>query len=181
MKRSILIATLTAAAFCLATTPAFSQHGRPTSPGAAGGIGGTHGNASPHSGSGNEGNSGSNSGALSGGSLNPNSKLSGNLANLLTKMGVSSTPQQACANFRNLGQCVAAIHVANNLKLDFASLQCDMTLKPLAPATSCPTGTGTGTKGMSLGGAIQTLDPNADSKSASKQANQQAKQDLKGS
>lgn len=179
MKRSILIATLTAATFCIATTPAFSQHGRPASPGAAGGIGGTHGNASTHSGS---GNSGTNEGPKTADQLlSQNSKLSSNLANLLTKMGVNSTPQQACANFKNLGQCVAAIHVANNLKLNFESLQCDMTLKPLAPATSCPAGTGTGTKGMSLGASIQSLDPNANSKAESKKANQQAKQDLSGS
>lgn len=179
MKRSILIATLTAAAFCVATTPAFSQHGRPASPGAAGGIGGTHGNASPHSGSGNEGNSGSNSGALSGGSLNLNSKLSANLQKMLP---TGTTPQQVCGNFTHLGPCVAAIHVSHNLKIDINSLVCAMTNKPVGTNT-CPTSptTGTGSKGMSLGGAIQSLDPNANSKAESKKANQQAKQDLSGS
>jgi hypothetical protein len=113
--------------------------------------------------------------------LTQNKNLSNNLANLLTKMGVSATPQQACANFKNLGQCVAAIHVANNLKIDFTSLECDMTLKPIAPATSCPTGTGTGTKGMSLGASIDTLKPGTDSKAESKKANTQAKQDIQQS
>ena len=89
--------------------------------------------------------------------LSQNSKLSDNLQKLLSGI----TPQQACANFRNLGQCVAAIHVAHNLKIEFNSLECDMTLKPVptSPTATCPTGTGIGTKGMSLGASIQTLDP----------------------
>ena len=175
MKRSILIATFTVAAFGIATTPAFAQHGRPASPGAAGSMGGTHGSASTHSGSENEGNSGSNSGALTGGKLNPNSKLSGNLQKLLP---TGTTPQQVCANFTHLGPCVAAIHVSHNLGIDINSLVCDMTLKPIG-SNKCPNGTASGNKGMSLGGAIQALDPDADSGSESKKANQEAKQDIK--
>lgn len=177
MKRSILIATSAAAAFCIATTPAFAQHGRPASPGAAGSMGGTHSSASTHSGSESEGNSGSNSGALSGGALNPNSKLAGNLRELLPT-GIKL--QDVCANFTHLGPCVAAIHVSHNLGIDINSLVCDMTLKPIGSDT-CPKGTATGTKGMSLGGAIQALDPDADSKSESKKANREAKQDIKDS
>jgi hypothetical protein len=175
MKRSILIATFTAATFFIATTPAFAQHGRPASPGAAGGVGGTHSEASTHSGS---GNAGTNAGAKSPDQLlNNNSHLTTNLQKLLP---TGTTPQQVCANFTNLGRCVAAIHVSHNLGIDLNSLVCDMTLRPIGTST-CPTGTATGSKGMSLGASIQALDPNADSKSASKQANQQAKQDLQPS
>lgn len=173
MKRSILIATSAAAAFCIATTPALAQHGRPASAGAAGSTGGTHSSASTHSGSESEGNSGSNSG----GALNPNSKLAGNLRELLPT-GIKL--QDVCANFTHLGPCVAAIHVSHNLGIDINSLVCDMTLKPIGSDT-CPKGTATGTKGMSLGGAIQALDPDADSKSESKKANREAKQDIKDS
>jgi hypothetical protein len=181
MKRSILLASLTAAILLIAS-PVFGQHGRPASPGAAGGLGATHGDASTHG----SGNAGTNAGAKSPVDLlNNNTKLAGNLQNLLTKMGVSATPQQACANFTHLGPCVAAIHVAHNLKLDFLSLQCDMTLKTIPNGTTnpppCPAGTGTGSKGMSLGGAIQTLDPHADAKTESKKATQQANADLKES
>ncbi len=56
-----------------------------------------------------------------------------------------------------------------------------MTLKPVAPATTCPAGTATGSKGMSLGKSIQTLDPNADAKSESKKATKQADADMKES
>jgi hypothetical protein len=180
MKRSVLLASLTAAILLIATSPVFAQHGRPASPGAAGGLGATHGDASTHG----SGNAGTNGGAKSPVQLlNNNTKLTSNLQNLLTKMGVNATPQQACANFTHLGPCVAAIHVSHNLKLDFLSLQCDMTLKPLQTPTptACPAGTGTGSKGMSLGGAIQTLDPHADAKTESKKATQQANADLKES
>lgn len=175
MKRSMLITTCAAAAFCFATTPALAQHGRPASPGAAGSMGGTHGSASTHSESGNEGNSGSNNGAKTGGTLNPDSKLSGNLQKLLP---TGTTPQQVCANFTHLGPCVAAIHVSHNLGININSLVCDMTLKPIGTTNTCPQGTPTGKKGLSLGAAIQALDPDADSKSESKKANQEAKQDV---
>lgn len=112
--------------------------------------------------------------------LNQNTKLSDHLSNLLTKMGVNATPQQACANFKNLGQCVAAIHVANNLGIDFNKLACDMTLKPVTTST-CPAGTGTGSKGMSLGASIDALKPGTDGKTETKKAVTQANQDVKDS
>jgi hypothetical protein len=174
MKRSILIATFTAVAFSFATIPALAQHGRPASPGAAAGaMGGTHGDASTHSGS---GNSGTNTGAKSGGTLNPNSKLSENLAKLLP---AGTTPQQACDGFKNLGQCVAAIHVSHNLGIDFNALKCDMTGKSENPSVSCPATTSS--KNLSLGKSIDTLKPGTDSKTESQKATQQAKQDINGS
>jgi len=112
--------------------------------------------------------------------LNQNTKLSDHLSSLLTKMGVNATPQQACANFKNLGQCVAAIHVANNLGIDFNKLACDMTLKPVTTST-CPAGTGTGSKGISLGASIDALKPGTDGKTETNKAVTQANQDMKGS
>jgi hypothetical protein len=112
--------------------------------------------------------------------LAQNTKLSDNLSNLLTKMGVTATPQQACQNFKNLGQCVAAIHVANNLGIDFNKLACDMTLKPVT-TTTCPEGTATGGKGISLGASIDALKPGTDGKTESQKAMTQSKQDMKGS
>jgi hypothetical protein len=112
--------------------------------------------------------------------LAQNTKLSDHLSSLLTKMGVNATPQEACANFKNLGQCVAAIHVANNLGISFNSLACDMTLKPVTTSV-CPAGTATGAKGISLGASIDALKPGADSKAESQKAVTQSNQDLKGS
>jgi len=118
--------------------------------------------------------------------LTQNTKLSDNLSTLLNKMGLKTvngmplTPQEACANFKNLGQCVAAIHVANNLGISFNSLACDMTLKPVI-STACPAGTATGTKGISLGASIDALKPGTDSKTESQKAITEANQDMKGS
>src|SRR5258708_15038202 len=82
---------------------------------------------------------------------------------------------QACTGFKNLGQCVAAAHVSKNLGISFDCLRSDMT--GTAPqSTSCPAGTGT--KSMSLGKAIQKLDPTADQKSESKRGETEAQRDM---
>lgn len=94
--------------------------------------------------------------------------------------GSAVTAQEACANFRNLGQCVAAIHVASNLGINFNSLACDITLKPVN-TSMCPAGTATGSKGMSLGASINALKPGTDSKTESHKAVTEANQDMKGS
>jgi hypothetical protein len=118
--------------------------------------------------------------------LTQNTKLSGNLSNLLSKMGLKTvngaplTPQEACANFKNLGQCVAAIHVSNNLGIDFNKLGCDMTLKPVTTSV-CPEGTPTGSKGISLGASIDSLKPGTNGKTEAQKGVTEANDDLKGS
>jgi hypothetical protein len=92
----------------------------------------------------------------------PDSKLSEHLQNLLPS---GTTPQQACSGFKNLGQCVAAIHVSHNLGVSFTDLKTKMT----------------GSSPESLGKAIQDLKPTADSKAETKKANQQAQDDMKQS
>jgi len=156
--------------------------GRPEgSPGVSGShapLGAPGANASTTHGSAHD--SGSTNSGTHGGSKTPdqlltqNKNLSNNLANLLTKMGVNATPQQACANFRNLGQCVAAIHVANNLGIDFNTLACDMTRMPVGTGTC----TSVPSKAMSLGASIDALKPGTDSKAELKKANTQTKQDI---
>ena len=86
---------------------------------------------------------------------------------------------QACTGFKNLGQCVAAAHVSKNLGISFDCLRSDMTGAGPLSTSHCPAGTGN--KGMSLGKAIQTLDPTADQKSESKKGETQAEQDMKTS
>lgn len=73
--------------------------------------------------------------------------------------------QTACNGFKNLGQCVAAAHVAKNLDIPggFAALKAKMT----------------GAGSMSLGKAIEQLSPNVDAKSETKKANKQAADDLR--
>lgn len=73
----------------------------------------------------------------------------------------------ACGGFKNLGQCVAAAHVAKNLNITggFDALKAKVT----------------GTGAMSLGKAIQSFDPTANAKSEVKKANKQADADMKES
>jgi hypothetical protein len=125
----------------------------------------------PPSGVGNSGRSGSDhgeSGTTQSGKkspeqlLNQNTKLSSNLQKLLPS---TMTPQQACSGFRNLGQCVAAIHVAHNLGITFSDLRAKMT----------------GSNPESLGKAIHDLKPAANAGAEKKKAEKQAKNDLDSS
>ena len=70
-----------------------------------------------------------------------------------------------CNGFKNLGQCVAAAHVAKNLDIPggFDALRAKMT----------------GSGPVSLGKAIQELSPNADAKAEAKKANKQASDDMR--
>ena len=72
--------------------------------------------------------------------------------------------ETACSGFKNLGQCVAAAHVAKNLDIPggFDALKAKMT----------------GSGSVSLGKAIQELAPAADHKAEAKKANKQASDDL---
>jgi hypothetical protein len=101
--------------------------------------------------------------------LDKNTKLSSKLEKLLP---AGTTAQTACAGFKNLGQCVAAVHVSHNLGIPFADLKNKM-------VGTAATSTSAGTKPMSLGSAIQALAPTADAKQEAKKANAQAKEDLK--
>jgi hypothetical protein len=70
----------------------------------------------------------------------------------------------ACSGFKNMGQCVAAAHVAKNLDIPggFAALKAQVT----------------GSGAVSLGKAIKGLEPSADAKAEVKKANKQADADL---
>ena len=70
----------------------------------------------------------------------------------------------ACGGFKNIGQCVAAAHVAKNLNIPggFDALKAKIT----------------GTGAVSLGKAIKGFAPDADAKAETKKANKQADEDL---
>lgn len=178
MKRLFVPFLVLAVLFFLGSSAYAQKGGRPSgTPGVTPASGASHSEGSSHSGKGNTVDAGKKTPDEL---LNQNQKLSDNLAALLKKMGVNATPQQACQNFKNLGQCVAAIHVSHNLGIDFNSLACDMTLKPVAGST-CPAGTGTGSKGMNLGQSIEALKPGTSGKTESQKAMKQANQDIKAS
>jgi hypothetical protein len=72
--------------------------------------------------------------------------------------------QTACGGFKNLGQCVAAAHVAKNLNIPggFDALKAKVT----------------GSGAVSLGKAIKQFAPDADAKAEEKKAKKQADDDL---
>ncbi len=73
--------------------------------------------------------------------------------------------QTACGTFKNIGQCIAAAHVAKNLDIPggFDALKAKVT----------------GSGAVSLGKAIKGFAPDADAKAEAKKANKQASDDLK--
>ncbi len=159
MKRMINISFLAVAIALFLGTPAFAQHGH--------GMGSSMSHSSSHA-----------TNSAKGGERSMTQKLTDNtkLADKISKLtGMSAT--SACQGFKNLGQCVAAAHVAKNLDIPggFTALKDKM-------LGISPTGTSTATsKPMSLGKAIQVLDPSARVKTETKKAKQQADRDVKDS
>ena len=99
-----------------------------------------------------------------------NGKLNTKLSAKLQSQGLlpaGTDLKTACAPFRTLGQCIAAIHVSHNLggNCTFAGLTSAMT----------------GTTKESLGKAIQGCAPHASAKAAARTATKQANADIKDS
>ena len=126
MKKSFFSWSLTFAAMLAFSISAFAQHagaggGRPAgvgpgSTGAPSGVG--SGDSGRPSGVGSSGMSHSSMGSQSPTTVLDNSKLDTSLSNALAKSGISvpgGNLKTACSGFKNLGQCIAAMHVAKNL------------------------------------------------------------------
>lgn len=92
--------------------------------------------------------------------LHDDAKLSAQLKDMLP---AELSPQQACAGFKTLEQCVTAIHLAQNLKLPFADLKAKTT--------------GKGSVGLQK--AIEQMAANANAKDELKKAKKQAADDMK--
>lgn len=156
MKRHIL-ASVTVLALAFAA-PAFAQRAHP-----GGGPPAGHGpDANP--GTSNAHTTNSTSSSMSHGTpsdvLSHNTAIAGKIKAL-----TGEDPQTACSGFKNIGQCVAAAHVAKNLSIPggFDALKAKVT----------------GTGAVNLGKAIHALAPDADAKAEAKKANSQADDDLK--
>ena len=161
----------------LAGGTAFAQHGP------AGGPGLSHGPSANSHGAMNSPNSGTHSTASASQTdvLSHNSKLDSTLTMKLQSKNLlpaGTDLSSACSGFRNLGQCIAAIHVSHNLNLNFACLKADMTGQAPATGSNCPTGTGTGSK-LNLGKSIQALAPKANATDEAKTGTKQADSDIK--
>jgi hypothetical protein len=87
--------------------------------------------------------------------------------------------EDACTAFRQLSDCVAALHVSHNLKIKFNCLKWDMTgVQPVSGNVSSCTAPDHA-KGLSLAKAIQSLKPDADAKAEAKTAERRAQEDIK--
>ena len=87
--------------------------------------------------------------------------------------------EDACTTFRQLNDCVAALHVSHNLKIKFNCLKWDMTgVQPVNGSVASCTAPDH-TKGMNLSRAIQSLKPDADAKAEAKTAERRAQEDIK--
>jgi hypothetical protein len=179
--KKLNFAALSLAVFLYAGS-AFAQHGH--AGGAGGGaMGSGMGSSMGHSSMGSTNSSGTHgSSNTTGSSQKPtvNDVLTKNpaIADKITALTGATSAADACTGFKNLGQCVAAAHVAKNLNGgNFYCLRQAMTGTAAPSGTTCPATTGT----MSLGKAIQTLYPQANSSTESKKGQTEASQDLKSS
>jgi hypothetical protein len=153
--KTLMMVTL---AVGVGVAPVLAQHGH--------GAGGGHMDAPDHTSHMGEGHMPMGAGMHdSAGQLSHNPALMSRLQALLP----AGTNLQTAANgFKNLGQFVAAVHIAHNLKIPFDQLKAKMT----------------GPNAESLGHAIRDLEPNLSSqtvKSDVKTGERQAKQDLEES
>ena len=157
MKHKHFVLITAMSAFSLAfSLPALAQHGHGGGPPAGHGPSMSNGNG-PNSNS---------MGHTNMSHASPSTVLSHNTAiagKIKTLTGEDAAT--ACDGFKNLGQCVAAAHVAKNLNIagGFDALKAKVT----------------GTGAMSLGKAIKSFDSSANSKSEVKKANKQADDDMK--
>jgi hypothetical protein len=86
--------------------------------------------------------------------------------------------KDACAGFKNLSDCVAAIHVSHNLTIKFNCLKWDVTgAKPAGDVKSCAAPSRD--KAMDLSRAIMVLKPDANARTEAKNAEKRAREAIK--
>ena len=86
--------------------------------------------------------------------------------------------KDACAGFKNLNDCVAALYVSHNLEIKFNCLKWDVTgAKPAGDVKSCAAPSND--KAMDLSKAIRVLKPDANSRTEARNAEKRAREDIK--
>jgi len=86
--------------------------------------------------------------------------------------------RNACAGFKGLNECVAALHVSHNLEIKFNCLKWDLTgAKPAGDVKSCEAPWRD--KSMELSRAIHELKPDANYRTEAKNAEKRAREDIK--
>jgi hypothetical protein len=90
-----------------------------------------------------------------------NSTMASGNTRLAALVPAGLTPEDACRGFKDLNECSATLHVAQNLNIPFADLKDRVT------------------SGQSLATSIHALKPKADSKREAQRAEEQAREDLR--
>lgn len=86
--------------------------------------------------------------------------------------------KEACAGFKTLNDCVAALHASHNLNIKFNCLKWDVTGgKPAGDVKSCEAPWRD--KAMELSKAIRVQKPDANSRTEAKNAEKRAREDIK--
>jgi len=86
--------------------------------------------------------------------------------------------KDACAGFRSLNDCVAALHVSHNLSIKFNCLKWDVTgAKPAGDVKSCAAPSRD--RAMELSKAIRELKPDANFRTEAKNVEKRAREDIK--
>ncbi len=86
--------------------------------------------------------------------------------------------KDACAGFKSLNDCVAALHVSHNLTIKFNCLKWDVTgARPAGDVKSCAAPSRD--KGIELSKAISVLKPDAHSRTEARNAEKRAREDIK--
>ncbi len=89
-----------------------------------------------------------------------------------------TTLKDACATFKSLDDCVAALHVSRNLKIKYNCLKWDLTAaRPSGDVKSCEAPPRD--RALTLSKAIHMLKPDADAKAEAKSAERRAREDIK--
>lgn len=113
--------------------------------------------------------------------LDANSDQNKKLTAYLQTQGVisaNSSVAEACASFKVVTDCVAALRASHNLGLDFSCIKANVTGVLTGEDTSACRRVG-GDKGVSLDKAIHLLKPEINAKAAAKDAESQARTDVK--
>lgn len=87
--------------------------------------------------------------------------------------------EDACTSFKDLNDCVAALHVSHNLKIKFNCLKWDVTAMQPAGGNASACKAPESGKPLSLSKAIHALKPDADAKTEAKNAEKRAREDIK--
>ena len=111
----------------------------------------------------------------------PSADQNKRLTALLQQNGVlpkDGDVSSSCSVFKNVSDCVAALHASHNVGVEFNCLRADVTgVQTSADLSGCKGPVGD--KAVSLQDALKRLKPEADAKAEAKSAEKQAKDDLK--